>query len=149
MMFESPNFESAVCTPLATDAWELAETEVRLLSTYESNWDGDGADPVPDELIESVLGWLKQLRATGNGAPAAVSPLAGGTVMLEWHYPEGEVVSVEVREPGKGEVLVWSPHQPKQFHVIEWGGKCDVSVRLADSHADWDGASDCPFAVAA
>ena len=149
MTGESPNLESAVCTPLAADAWQLAETEVRQLRTYERNWDGDGADPVRDELIESVLEWFQGLRRSYAAAPVAVSPLAGGTVMVEWHANNGSVVSVEIREPGEGEVLEWSPIRPKKFYVTRWGTSLNTSVRSTEPSDSWDGSSESPFAVAA
>lgn len=148
MITDLPNFESAVCTPLAADSWEVAEDEVRLLSTYERDWDGEGADPVPDVLIESTLEWFRGLRRDGP-APVAVSPLAGGTIMLEWHYPNGSVASVEIRQPGRGEVLVWSPHRPKEYSVTCWGAESDAIVTPSGATGHWDGACESPFEVAA
>lgn len=105
------------------DDWTEALEEAMALTDYPANWDGEGAQPVSKALQRSVLALMLSLRDRSCHAPDGVSPMAGGTVMLEWHGNDRIVLSVEIREPEHGEVLIWHPEREPEFGVVTWGPK--------------------------
>ena len=85
--------------------WQNAKAELLALDQYQPNWDGEGADPVPVELIQATEELYERLRELGHPAPSTVYPTAGGTVMFEIHLDNDEVLSFNVRDPKRAEVV--------------------------------------------
>jgi len=60
------------------------------------DWDGEGSDAPPHELIETARRLVPVLREWGAQFPASVVPSRAGTIIFEWRddrrYVEIEVV---------------------------------------------------------
>ena len=114
--------------------------EVDRLRGYSANWDGYGARPFTNEMLEAVknfLCWLpdNQLaRPSRNGdrlLPAVV-PMSSGAIQLEWHV-ENRILELEFETPSIIHYLKWWPQQSieeeeaysvadarQSSHLIEW-----------------------------
>jgi len=95
--------------------WEAMFDEVRDLDKYQSNWDGEGANSVPLDLIHDTVLLLSSQEAEDYPAPACVYPLADGTVMVEWHYQDGAVDAANIRSGGRVEIVRRGPGAKPTF----------------------------------
>ncbi|MBY0229043.1 MAG: hypothetical protein K2W96_07180, partial [Gemmataceae bacterium] len=52
--------------------------------------------------------------------PSCIYPLCDGKVMLEWSFPDGVVQRIEVRGPGRGQLMTTFPDAPGKFQAFAW-----------------------------
>lgn len=109
--------ETILATQFGTQ-WEEAFDAVRGLDRYGRNWDGEDANAVKMDAIKAALEWLDGLRIGGFPPPGAIYPTVGGTVMLEWHLPDGSGWAAEAVSANQIEVVVREPEQEPEFVVI-------------------------------
>jgi len=100
--------------------WRAAQIDALNLIEFKQNWDGEDSSPVPKLLIDSTIRFFREMEQKQLPAPDSVYPLASGAVMAEWHYEDQTVVSAEIREPGKAEVLAWHPERKPIFRAVIW-----------------------------
>ena len=103
---------------VADYTWDDAHEDVRALLRLAADWDGEGADPVRRELIAPALALLQQMKARGFRPPEAVYATAGGSVMVEFHEPSGEVLAANIRTATEAEVVIRKPGTKPVFQVV-------------------------------
>ncbi|MCE9531004.1 MAG: hypothetical protein K8T89_07755 [Planctomycetes bacterium] len=99
--------------------WKNAKKELLGLENYHINWDGEGADPVSPELIRTTSALYESMRDLGYPAPCTVYPTPGGTVMFEVHFENGDVISVNVRQTDRAEVVSSCSGKKPEFEVVQ------------------------------
>jgi hypothetical protein len=73
---------------------------LRLVQGLEKGWDGDAAEPVNAESIESALELLLALKSEhATAQDARVLPIADGRIQLEWHDADRSL-EFEFTRPG-------------------------------------------------
>ena len=99
--------------------WDARIAELDVFRTYTDDWDGQGAAglaapaaAIGGELVDSAVTLARSLQNQGVLAPDAVCPGVEGTVCLEWDLSGGGSASLEVKEPGKAELFVFTPGNP-------------------------------------
>ena len=120
-------------------AWDEAAEEVRALLQLPADWDGEGADSVRRELIAPTLAFLHQMKTRGFSPPEAVYATAGGSVMVEFHEPSGEVLAANIRTPTEAEVVIRKPGAKPVFRVVPISPRPDFPAnRSAGKKAAFD-----------
>lgn len=131
--------------------WESARDEARDLDKYGSNWDGEGADAVSLDLINTTLRWFRGLEDRGHPAPVSIYPLADGTPMIEWHHPGGSTESANIRVGNRVEIVLHLVGEKPLFTASTLakivGGERFQDPSPAESTAQMD--EEYSFAVAA
>ena len=84
------------------DNWLRAYHQLNQLSSLENDWDGDGASPLDQTIIESVGNWLERLRRDEVKAPTRIVADPDGAVVVEWLEADS-YFEAEFSEPYKGE----------------------------------------------
>lgn len=102
-------------------SWEEANKELAELKDYtKDNWDGQDSAAVRLELVETTKHLLEHMRSQNMAAPISVYPLCCGTVMLEWHFRNKNVLSIEVRQKNYLECLLYRGINDYEWEVIQW-----------------------------
>jgi hypothetical protein len=100
--------------------WERAEEHIRGLLQIKDNWDGEGPSAARQELVCSALHLAKKLAKDGDVAPQDAYLLPDGNIMLEWQFPDGRIVRIEIEEAGRGQRMTTFAKAPAQFDEIIW-----------------------------
>ena len=117
-MFEASLFQHS--NPFEA-TWDEAIKEAKELEKLEDNWDGEGSPPPKPMLVESALNLFKVMQEQNLSAPCAVYCVGDGTVFAEWHYENPRInVSIDIRKPGEGEILVYRGPESHIFKKISW-----------------------------
>ncbi len=121
----------------ATNPWEAAIDAAFDLDRYAPNWDGEGADPVPEQLIRDTVEFLRHGRAMRMSAPDCIYPLADGTVMFEWHGGRGSAISLNLRPGKRAEILTSAPGREPVFEAVtlDLGEEADAATSQASGAA--------------
>ncbi len=116
----SPNHRIAV--------WE----NVEKLRGYAANWDGYGAPPFTNEMLEAVKTFLTHLPEDLLLYPfmeadcllPAVVPMSDGAIQLEWHVGS-RVLELEFETPSTIHYLKWWPQESieeeEMYPAEDWG----------------------------
>ena len=96
----------------AAGPWEPAVQRIVEFQTLGDDWDGLGAKAPSRELLASAVGLAYLLHERGVKPPVAVVPGVEGSVIFEWHEPDGTYAEVEVVRPLHAEVMVVMPGKP-------------------------------------
>jgi hypothetical protein len=80
------------------------ETQLNELLRLDAGWDGDAADPVSMEAVNSVVAIVGQI-SSDLVVPPFVFPLPDGGLQIEWHAGR-EAVEIEVDGQGAGHLFV-------------------------------------------
>ena len=129
--------------------WESARDEIRDLDQYGPNWDGDGGERVPNELILAALHFCATLERLRFLPPTSVYPTSGGTVMLECPLSSGGVLSANIRTPNEAEVLFRGPGKAPEFEIIKLVADAVDKVRIIHRDKGVVLHDDTEFALAA
>src|SRR3954452_9065592 len=86
--------------------WEPAVRKIVEFQHLGDDWDGLGARAPARGLLQSAGGLAYLLSDKGVDPPHAVIPGVNGTVVLEWHDPDGTYTEVEIGRPLHAEVMV-------------------------------------------
>jgi hypothetical protein len=96
-----PNLQTSVAKagfrqPIDRTKWAPVIKALRDLRTLRNDWDGEGSDAPPHELIETAIRLVPVLREWGAEIPASAVASRAGTIIFEWRdgprYVEIEVV---------------------------------------------------------
>lgn len=82
--------------------WLKIRHQLGQLASLEENWDGDGASPLDEAIIESVECWFDSLQHAKTNAPTRIVADPDGAVVVEWLEADS-YYEVEFSVPYKGE----------------------------------------------
>ena len=101
----------------STSQWEPLRHEVAEFASYGTNWNGEGALPARPGVVEATLRYLQSIEKY-NSPPADAYLAADGTVVLEWHYPDGRVTIANIRVADRAELTHRTPGQNPRFETL-------------------------------
>lgn len=125
-------------TDSAASQCETLRREVANLATYETNWNGEGALPARPGVVEATLRYLQSIEKY-NSPPADAYLAADGTVVLEWHYPDGRVTIANIRVADRAELTHRTPGQAPRFESLPIPPIAASTANGAVPHADKKG----------
>jgi len=77
--------------------WDCVLQELRKLRYLHNDWDGEGSDAPPHQLIETAIRFVGVLQSSRFEIPTTAVASRAGTVLFGWHegsrYQEIEVVA--------------------------------------------------------
>jgi hypothetical protein len=100
--------------------WAEAELQLMGFATLGPDWDGEGASAVSLSTVLSALRLAEWLDQQGTAPPECVYPLCDGNIILEWSYPDGVIQRIEVKGPGRGQLMTTFPDAPARFEPYTW-----------------------------
>lgn len=113
---------------------ELKEKIVSF-SSLGQNWDGDGAEEIPESAIEASLKFLEVVYQFLNGSePTSVAPSPDGEVVLYWDCCNGYA---EVNFDGTGAVTLCWKEEIEDMQLIEEDVKSFCEVDWIDRSLVW------------
>ena len=93
------------------------EKRVRGFFSLGKNWDGDGAEEIPENAIYASLNFLGELRHQLAGKePSSAAPSADGEIVLYWYGVNGYA---EVNFDGAGNLSLCLVDEANEVQVIE------------------------------
>jgi hypothetical protein len=98
--------------------WEPAVQKIVEFQHLGDNWDGLGAKAPTRELLASAIGLAYVFYEKRVDPPHCVVAGLDGSVNLEWQYPDGTIVEVEIDRPFHAEVMVIEPGQPARHWTL-------------------------------
>jgi len=98
-----------------TGEWERLSDEIRAFLDLGEDWDGMGAIPPSESLVQSVLELTECLRGQGHPPVTRATTTPSGTIILEWQVG-GDYVEVEVVSPYRSEWM-FVPYGRKPIHL--------------------------------
>ena len=98
-----------------TGEWERLGDEIRAFLDLGEDWDGMGALPPSESLVQSVLELIECLRGEGHPPVTRATTTPSGTIILEWQGG-GDYVEVEVVSPYRSEWM-FVPYGRKPIHL--------------------------------
>lgn len=75
------------------------------LRRFEANWDGYGAEPLDDRILDAAARLIESLAPDAIPTPQVV-PMTRGRVQLEWHRGSRSL-ELEFESPQKVHFLKW------------------------------------------
>jgi len=113
------NIPAYYLTNLYAHEWEDAIDAVEGLTSYQENWDGEGSKAIPSELIVTAVEWLRLLTDDEQlPPPGVIYPTPGGTIMIEWQFPNKTRLSAHIRTAWKVEAASHVKGEEPIFHVV-------------------------------
>jgi hypothetical protein len=114
--------------------WNAILNKITGFYYLEADWDGEGAESPPPELIASLIPYLDYMRhKEGSRVPDRALATPEGGIILEWQYEDG-IFELESDSPGEAE-LMWAPDQGEaEFTHLKW-----VSEKNGDEGTLWGG----------
>lgn len=115
-------------TPLKYETISLGEEQqksyARLdkLSSYEYNWNGNGAEPFPQELINKCKLIVNELRYQPEIFPTAID-----AIQFEYHGTNGSYIEFEIY-----------PNEAKMYRIDNRVGKISKTIRLDEIKKEVD-----------
>jgi hypothetical protein len=98
--------------------WDAMMDEITAMQDLGEDWDGLGAKPPSQELLQSSLGLAHVLEEKGMEPPSAVSVTTSGSVVMVWQGPGDAYCEVELTRPFHGEVMILEPgKEPEHFEI--------------------------------
>ena len=104
-------------TPSLSAQREAVYREVAALATYEPNWNGEGALPARPGVVEATLRFLPS-HELNLFLPADAYLAPDGTVILEWHFPDGRITIANIRVADRAELTHRTPGQNPRFETL-------------------------------
>jgi hypothetical protein len=101
--------------PAGTEGWDDRIDDLLAIRALTKDWDGQGADAPPVELVDSALVLALLLRRDGVATPTRIVAGVNGTVIFEWQWDAGNYTEVEVTEPYQADMLLMTPGQPTKY----------------------------------
>jgi len=102
--------------------WEDRFSNLDALYELEDNWDGEGAEALRGELIDSASDYLMILHKKDESfPPTRIAPSQDGEIIIEWQ--EGDLyMEVAITEPYHAEWM----YQVSGQDVIQWEDKWGI-----------------------
>jgi hypothetical protein len=94
------------------DQWQDITRKIEGFRKLGPNWDGLGAQPPSNELLDSAIGLVRLWCGRDLVPPVRVLPGTAGTVVFEWQGDAGAFAEVEVDRPFHADVMLVRPGQP-------------------------------------
>jgi hypothetical protein len=69
--------------------WQDRIAEIEAMYSLEDDWDGEGSPAPATELVAAAVWFAKDLQANNETPPDRVVPGVDGTILFEWHTPQG------------------------------------------------------------
>ncbi|HTU89622.1 MAG TPA: hypothetical protein VMF69_05955 [Gemmataceae bacterium] len=98
--------------------WEPAVMKLVEFEHLGDNWDGLGARAPSSEMLASAIGLAYCFLEQAVDPPDCVVPGLEGSVMFEWHDPDGTYTEVEIVRPLYAEVMVIEPGKPARHWTL-------------------------------
>ena len=98
--------------------WEPAVLKLVEFQHLGDNWDGLGALAPSRELLESAIGLAYRFLDNGVDPPDCVVAGLEGSIMFEWHDPDGTYTEVEVVRPLYAEVMMIESGKPARHWTL-------------------------------
>ena len=93
------------------------EKRIKEFFSLGKNWDGDGAEEIPENAIYASLNFLGELRYQLAGKePSSAAPSPDGEIVLYWYGFNGYA---EVNFDGSGNVTLCLVDEANEVQVIE------------------------------
>lgn len=106
------------------------ELKAKIISfkSLEQNWDGDGAEAIPESAIDASLKFSERIcQFSRRNEPVSVAPSPDGEIAFYWNHCNGYA---EVNFAGKRAVTLCWTDESEEMQLIEE----DVSIFFG---ADW------------
>lgn len=95
------------------EGWNCIDSLLRI-RLLEDDWDGQGSEAPPPELVDSAIILAVLLRQKHIEPPTTTVQSVQGTVLLNWQWPHGTTLEIDVIEPYLADVFLMVPNQPAQ-----------------------------------
>jgi len=107
-------------TTLANDVvkWKTTIDKLLEIRLLEDDFDGQGSLAPPDGLVDSAMILAIMLRQLGARAPDWTIATLNESVLLQWDWPSGASLEVEVLQPNLAEVFVHEPGKTGESFTI-------------------------------
>lgn len=99
--------------------WDKRIEELEALRTYEDDWDGQGAEALSVELMDSAVNLAQLLIQRGIDAPSCVVPGVNGTVVFEWQREEGSYLEIEITAPDRADGCLVVPGKQTECWTVQ------------------------------
>jgi len=99
-------------------AWQPTVKKIVEFQHLGDDWDGQGAKSPSFDLLASAVGLAYVLYQQDVDPPNCVVPGVDGTVIFEWHFPDGTYSDVEIIRPLYAEVMLLEPGKPAQHWTL-------------------------------
>jgi hypothetical protein len=101
----------ASARPAFDGSWEECFRRLQKLRDLQDDWDGQGAEAPPADVLDGAVRLAQAVRRHGSPPPCRVVAGVNGTVVLEWQF--GAIYSeMEFIGPDKVDLTVLVPGQP-------------------------------------
>lgn len=82
------------------NGWNEQLVRIKSFCLLEDDWDGDGSAAPGKELTDAALSLACFLQTQGDAPPDRVVVGVNGTILLEWHMPNG-YYEIEIESPNR------------------------------------------------
>ena len=107
------NTDGLMTHPLTRDPWRICIDQLHEIRNLEDDWDGLGAPAPSADVVDSAIQLIRQIKPRAELAPMRVVPGVTGSVVFEWHHPDGSYEALEITKPYSGEYIsVLAGEQP-------------------------------------
>jgi hypothetical protein len=96
------------------EGWKKCIDSLLRIRLLEDDWDGQGAEAPPAELVDSAMILAVLLRQHHIEPPSVTVQSVQGTVLMEWQWPDHTTLEIDVIEPNLADVFLHVPAQPAQ-----------------------------------
>ena len=103
----------------ANEEWEKRIANLEAFKTYKNDWDGQGAEALTNELVQSAIHLANVLRQANIDVPSCVLPGVNGTIIFEWQDADGAYLEIEVTEPYHADACLIVPGQPTEHWTLQ------------------------------
>jgi hypothetical protein len=70
-------------------SWKHVDEELIRFRSLGDDWDGEGSDAPPDDLIDTATSFARHLCCCGESPPDRILASVNGTVLFEWFAKSG------------------------------------------------------------
>lgn len=108
-------------------AWKECFDRLESVRSFQADWDGAGAEPIPVPIINSALDFLSQLHERySDDPPTNVVASPSGSIIIEWHTHDS-YRGAEIEKPYEVEWMIRNAlgtiHRTRRFPAREPGPK--------------------------
>jgi hypothetical protein len=96
------------------EGWKKCIDSLLKIRLLENDWDGQGSEAPPPELVDSAIILAVLLRQQHIEPPTTTVQSVQGTVLMEWQWPDQTTLEIDVIEPNLADVFLMVPNQQAQ-----------------------------------
>jgi hypothetical protein len=96
------------------EGWKKCIDSLLQIRLLEDDWDGQGSEAPPPELVDSAIILAVLLRQKHVEPPCTTVQSVQGTVLLGWQWPDRTTLEIDVIEPNRADVFLMAPNQQTQ-----------------------------------